>query len=66
MISWIQNNIATILISAVLVAIVAAIIAKTVRDEKNGKSSCGNNCAHCAMQGKCHTYPKEKKGKTEK
>ena len=54
MLNWIANNIATILISLGLLVIVAAIIAKMVKDKKKGKSSCGCNCAHCAMAGSCH------------
>lgn len=54
MFHWIATNIATILICLVLVAIVTAIIVKLVRDHRKGKSSCGCNCAHCAMAGSCH------------
>ena len=49
MFAWISANIGTIIICAVLVLIVAAIIFKLVRDKRKGKSSCGCNCAHCAM-----------------
>lgn len=55
MLSWISQNIATSVICIVLLAIVAAIIAKLVKDRKKGKSSCGCNCAHCAMAGSCHS-----------
>ena len=55
MLSWISQNIATIVICIVLLVIVAAIIAKLVKDRKKGKSSCGCNCAHCAMVGSCHS-----------
>ncbi len=55
MLSWISQNIATIVICIVLLAIVAAIIAKLVKDRKKGKFSCGCNCAHCAMAGSCHS-----------
>lgn len=51
---WIAENIATILICVALIAIVAAIIVKLVRDRKKGRNSCGCNCAHCAMAGSCH------------
>lgn len=54
MFAWIAENIGTILVSAVLVAIVALIVRKLVKDKKKGKSSCGCNCAHCAMAGTCH------------
>lgn len=53
MLTWIMENLATILISAVLAVIVAAVIAGMVRDQKKGKSSCGCGCAGCAMNGAC-------------
>ena len=54
MLNWITDNLSTIIVSLVLILIVAAIIRKLVRDKKKGKSSCGCNCAHCAMAGSCH------------
>ena len=54
MLAWITENIGTILISAVLLLVVILIIRKLVKDQKKGKSSCGCNCAHCAMSGSCH------------
>ncbi len=54
MLNWITENLSTIIVSLVLILIVAAIIRKLVRDKKKGKSSCGCNCAHCAMAGSCH------------
>lgn len=54
MLNWITDNLSTIIVSLVLILIVAAIICKLVRDKKKGKSSCGCNCAHCAMAGSCH------------
>lgn len=54
MFTWIMENMATIIISAVLVLAVAAVIANIVRGKKKGKSSCGCGCAGCAMNGICH------------
>lgn len=51
---WISNNIATIIISAVLIAVVAVIIVSMVRNKKKGKSSCGCGCAGCPMSGSCN------------
>ncbi len=56
MLSWISSNIATILISLVLIAIVAIIIRSIVKDKKKGKSLCGGNCGHCPMGGSCHKH----------
>ncbi|MDD6642832.1 MAG: FeoB-associated Cys-rich membrane protein [Firmicutes bacterium] len=55
MFAWISENIATILICAALIAIVAAIICGMVRSRKKGKSSCGCGCTDCPMSGACHS-----------
>lgn len=60
MLTWLMENMATIIISAVLVLVVAAIIVSMVRSKRKGKSSCGCGCANCpagsscAMNGACH------------
>lgn len=54
MLQWIAANLGTILICAVLLAAVALILRSLLRQKKQGKSSCGCNCAHCAMHGACH------------
>lgn len=56
MLNWIGANIGTIIICAVLIAIVAAIIIGMIRKKKQGKSvvcGCGS-CAGCPMSGSCH------------
>jgi len=58
MLSWIADNIWTVLICVVLIAIVTAIVVKLVKDKKKGKSACGCNCAHCALAGTCHNHSK--------
>lgn len=55
MFAWLSENIATVIICAVLIAIVAAIIVKLIKDKKQGKSSCGCGCADCPMGGSCHS-----------
>ena len=54
MLDWITENLSTIVVSLILMLVVAVIIRKLVRDKKKGKSSCGCNCAHCAMAESCH------------
>lgn len=54
MISWLANNLATVLISLVLLLLIAGIIVVLVKDKKKGRSSCGGNCGHCPMSGSCH------------
>lgn len=56
MLAWITNNIWTIIICAVLIAVVTAIIVSMVKKKKQGKSvvcNCGN-CKSCPMSGSCH------------
>ena len=52
--AWLASNYGTILVALVLAAAVLAIVRGLIRDKKKGKSSCGCNCAHCAMAGTCH------------
>ena len=54
MLPWLIKNLATILISLVIVCIVVFIIAKLRKDRKAGKSTCGGNGGHCPMGGSCH------------
>lgn len=54
MVQWLTDNLGNICISLVLVIIVAAIICGIIKDKRQGKSSCGCNCSHCAMSGSCH------------
>lgn len=54
MVTWIMENIGTILISMILILIVLAIVMHMIRERKRGKSSCGCACSHCAMNGSCH------------
>ncbi len=54
MLTWLMENMATIIISAVLVLMVSMSIASIVRSKRKGKSSCGCGCAGCAMNGACH------------
>ena len=52
--TWLMNNLSTIIVCIVLIAVVVLIINKMIKDKKNGKSSCGCGCSNCAMAGKCH------------
>ena len=55
MMTWLLNNISTIIICIVLTAVIAAIISYIVRNKKQGKTSCGCGCKNCAMRGSCHS-----------
>lgn len=51
---WLSANWGTIFISLILTGVVALIIINLVNKKKQGKSSCGCNCANCSMGGSCH------------
>lgn len=52
--NWILENLGTVVISAVLLAVVVAIIAGQIRKRKKGENSCGCGCDHCASAAVCH------------
>lgn len=54
MIAWLSANWGTIVVAAVVVAIVGVVVWRMIADKKAGKSSCGGGCEGCAMKGKCH------------
>lgn len=58
--SWLQNNLGTIVVCAVLVLILGAVAYKMIKDKKQGRSSCGCGCSNCAMKGQCHSSPESK------
>lgn len=49
-----ENNLATIIVSLILLIITAVIIYKLVKDRKQGKKSCGYNCNGCPNSCLCH------------
>lgn len=48
MLIWFTQNLATILISLVLILAVAAIVRGLVRDRRRGKSPCGCSACSCS------------------
>ena len=55
MISFIADNIATIIIGALLAFAVAMIIRKMVRDKKQGIPSSCSGCKGCANASSCRS-----------
>lgn len=51
--AWLSANLSTIIISAVLLAIVIAISVYLINRKKSGKSACGCGCESCALRGGC-------------
>ncbi|MBE5759710.1 MAG: FeoB-associated Cys-rich membrane protein [Clostridiales bacterium] len=54
MLQFLSENLANIAVLLVLALGLTAIFRTMIKDKKSGCSSCGNNCSHCAMGGKCH------------
>ncbi|MDE6502399.1 MAG: FeoB-associated Cys-rich membrane protein [Ruminococcus sp.] len=44
----------TIVTALILIAVIALIIFRMIKDKKDGKSSCGCGCEHCANSAHCH------------
>ena len=61
MTAWLAQNLGTILISIVLIALVTVIIRIMIRDKKMGKSTCGGSCASCKMCAACRPAGKSKR-----
>ncbi len=47
---------ATVIITLLLCAVVALVVRSLIKNKKEGKSSCGGGCSHCALSGKCHKH----------
>ena len=54
MLTWLSQNIGTILICAAIIAVFALLIRSLIRDRKKGKSSCCGGCAGCPNACYCH------------
>lgn len=54
MLAWFMENLATILISLALAAVVTAIVVNMIRKKREGKSSCGCGCENCPSGSVCH------------
>lgn len=61
MVEWLAANLVNIIILAVVGGLIALAVIVMIKDKKAGKSSCGCNCAKCAMAGKCHSHTKANK-----
>ena len=54
MFNWIIENLATILVGLVVLAVFVGIVVSQIKAKRQGKSSCACGCAGCAMSGSCH------------
>ncbi len=51
---FITENIGTIIVGIIILAVVAGITVKLIRDKNKGKTSCGCGCSNCPSSGICH------------
>ena len=56
MLDFLRENLSTIIIGLIILAVVAGIIVKMIRDKKNGKGSCSCDCGceSCPSSAICH------------
>ncbi|MEE1155588.1 MAG: FeoB-associated Cys-rich membrane protein [Acutalibacteraceae bacterium] len=54
MIEWLSANIGTIIVGAIVLAILLLVVCYLLKNRKQGKTSCGCNCSGCPMSGSCH------------
>lgn len=54
MIELIRENLATIIVSLILTAVIILVVRKMYRDKKAGKSACGCKCSGCPDSSVCH------------
>ena len=57
MIAWLTENLATIVVAAVVFAVLALVVVKMIRDKKRGKSACSCGCGSCPHASACHSSP---------
>lgn len=60
MMLFLKENLGSIIIGLIILAVVIMIILNMVKNKKKGKSSCGCGCSNCAMNGACHTKDNSK------
>ena len=54
MLSWLSENIGTILVFITVAVIVLMICISMYKNKKSGKNSCGCGCQDCPMSDSCH------------
>ncbi|AGC68730.1 hypothetical protein Cst_c17500 [Thermoclostridium stercorarium subsp. stercorarium DSM 8532] len=52
--NWIADNLGTILVGAVLLAIVISICVHLIKKKKKTGSTCGCGCSECSISSICH------------
>jgi hypothetical protein len=60
-IKFLSENLGTIIVAASVLALVAFLTLKLVKDKKAGKSGCSCGCSSCPMSGKCPSSSEDMK-----
>ncbi len=59
LLSFIQDNIGSIIVGVIVVAIIVFAAWRVILDKKQGRSSCGCSCSSCPNAGLCHADKKK-------
>ncbi len=54
MIQFLKDNLATIIIAAIVIGLMAWVVIHRIRQRQRGESTCGCGCSGCAEAGDCH------------
>jgi len=57
--TWFVENLGTIIVCMILVAVVGFILYNMIKRKRKGMSSCGCNCSTCPAGGTCHGNEKK-------
>ncbi|MBQ2971491.1 MAG: FeoB-associated Cys-rich membrane protein [Ruminococcus sp.] len=55
MLSFIFQNLATIIVLLAVILVVGLVVIKMIKDKKAGKKSCSCGCSGCPMKDSCHS-----------
>lgn len=58
MLTWLSQNLSTIIVLLVVIVVFVLIVAKMIIDKKKGKTSCSCGCNGCPMSDSCHSKDK--------
>ncbi|MGN0459791.1 MAG: FeoB-associated Cys-rich membrane protein [Ruminococcus sp.] len=58
MLEWLMNNISTIIVGMIVLAVIIAIVIRMIKNKKRGKTSCNCGCSGCPMGDSCHKEEK--------
>lgn len=53
MISWIADNLSTLLVGAATLVVIGLAVRAMIRNKKSGRSLCGTDCSGCPMSQDC-------------